>query len=127
MQQRINHQHMVNGVTIENPDNTFISPSVVIGQDTTIQSGVYLVGKVSIGTGNFIGANSVIENTTIGTGNHIESSKIIDSVVGNQTTLVLMLTYAVTQFSKIRPALAILLKSKRRPYKTASKSPIYPI
>jgi bifunctional UDP-N-acetylglucosamine pyrophosphorylase / glucosamine-1-phosphate N-acetyltransferase len=84
MQQRINHQHMVNGVTIENPDNTFISPQVVIGQDTTIQSGVYLVGQVSIGTGNFIGANSVIENTTIGQGNHIESSKIIDSIVGNQ-------------------------------------------
>jgi bifunctional UDP-N-acetylglucosamine pyrophosphorylase/glucosamine-1-phosphate N-acetyltransferase len=84
MQLRINHQHMVNGVTIENPDNTFISPQVIIGQDTTIQSGVYLIGKVTIGTGNFIGANSVIENTTIGQGNHIESSKIIDSVVGNQ-------------------------------------------
>ncbi len=84
MQHRINHQHMVNGVTIENPDNTFISPQVVIGQDTTIQSGVYLVGKVTIGIGNFIGANSVIENTTIGQGNHIESSKIIDSIVGNQ-------------------------------------------
>jgi bifunctional UDP-N-acetylglucosamine pyrophosphorylase / glucosamine-1-phosphate N-acetyltransferase len=84
MQHRINHQHMVNGVTIENPDNTFISPQVTIGQDTTIQSGVYLIGQVTIGTGNFIGANSVIENTTIGTGNHIESSKIIDSVVGNQ-------------------------------------------
>jgi bifunctional UDP-N-acetylglucosamine pyrophosphorylase / glucosamine-1-phosphate N-acetyltransferase len=84
MQHRINQQHMVNGVTIENPDNTFISPQVIIGQDTTIQSGVYLIGKVTIGTANFIGANSVIENTTIGTGNHIESSKIIDSVVGNQ-------------------------------------------
>jgi bifunctional UDP-N-acetylglucosamine pyrophosphorylase / glucosamine-1-phosphate N-acetyltransferase len=84
MQHRINHQHMVNGVTIENPDNTFISPQVTIGQDTTIQSGVYLIGQVTIGTGNFIGANSVIENTTIGQGNHIESSKIIDSVVGNQ-------------------------------------------
>lgn len=84
MQHRINHQHMVNGVTIENPDNTFISPQVVIGQDTTIQSGVYLVGQVSMGTGNFIGANSVIENTIIGIGNHIESSKIIDSVVGNE-------------------------------------------
>ena len=84
MQHRINHQHMVNGVTIENPDNTFISPQVTIGQDTTIQSGVYLIGQVTIGTGNIIGANSVIENTTIGQGNHIESSKIIDSVVGNQ-------------------------------------------
>jgi bifunctional UDP-N-acetylglucosamine pyrophosphorylase/glucosamine-1-phosphate N-acetyltransferase len=87
MQHRINHQHMVNGVTIENPDNTFISPQVTIGQDTTIQSGVYLVGQVSIGTGNFIGANSVIENTTIGQGNHIESSKIIDSVVGHQNLI----------------------------------------
>jgi bifunctional UDP-N-acetylglucosamine pyrophosphorylase/glucosamine-1-phosphate N-acetyltransferase len=84
MQHRINHQHMVNGVTIENPDNTFISPQVIIGQDTTIQSGVYLIGQVTIGTGNFVGANSVIENTTIGQSNHIESSKIIDSVVGNQ-------------------------------------------
>lgn len=84
MQRRINHQHMVNGVTIENPDNTFISPQVVIGQDTTIQSGVYLIGNVTIGTGNFIGANSVIENTTIGQGNHIESSKMMDSVIGNQ-------------------------------------------
>jgi bifunctional UDP-N-acetylglucosamine pyrophosphorylase/glucosamine-1-phosphate N-acetyltransferase len=87
MQHRINHQHMVNGVTIENPDNTFISPQVTIGQDTTIQSGVYLIGKVTIGAANFIGANSVIENTTIGTGNHIESSKIIDSVVGNQNLI----------------------------------------
>ena len=87
MQHRINHQHMVNGVTIENPDNTFISPQVIIGQDTTIQSGVYLIGQVTIGTGNFIGANSVIENTTIGQVNHIESSKIIDSVVGNQNLI----------------------------------------
>ena len=87
MQHRINHQHMVNGVTIENPDNTFISPQVIIGQDTTIQSGVYLIGQVTIGTGNFIGANSVIENTTIGQGNHIESSKMIDSVVGNQNLI----------------------------------------
>jgi bifunctional UDP-N-acetylglucosamine pyrophosphorylase/glucosamine-1-phosphate N-acetyltransferase len=75
---------MLNGVTIDNPDNTFISPQVVIGQDTTIESGVYLIGQVTIGTGNFIGANSVIENATIGQGNHIESSKIIDSIVGNQ-------------------------------------------
>jgi bifunctional UDP-N-acetylglucosamine pyrophosphorylase/glucosamine-1-phosphate N-acetyltransferase len=87
MQHRINHQHMVNGVTIENPDNTFISPQVIIGQDTIIQSGVYLIGQVTIGTGNFIGANSVIENTTIGQGNHIESSKMIDSVVGNQNLI----------------------------------------
>jgi bifunctional UDP-N-acetylglucosamine pyrophosphorylase/glucosamine-1-phosphate N-acetyltransferase len=84
MQRRINHQHMVNGVTIENPDNTFISPQVTIGQDTVIQTGVYLIGDVKIGQANVIGANTSIENTTIGNHNHIESSKIIDSSVGDQ-------------------------------------------
>ncbi|MBM3909316.1 MAG: bifunctional UDP-N-acetylglucosamine diphosphorylase/glucosamine-1-phosphate N-acetyltransferase GlmU [Firmicutes bacterium] len=84
MQRRINHQHMVNGVTIENPDNTFISPQVIIGQDTVIQTGVYLIGDVKIGQANVIGANTSIENTTIGNHNHIESSKIIDSTIGDQ-------------------------------------------
>ena len=83
LQKRINHQHMVNGVTIENPENTFISPQVTIGQDTVIQSGVYLIGDVSIGVGNLIGANSMIENSTIGNRNVIESSKIIDSSLGD--------------------------------------------
>ncbi len=84
MQRRINHQHMVNGVTIENPDNTFISPQVSIGQDTVIQTGVYLIGQVKIGQGNVIGANTTIENTIIGNQNHIESSKITDATIGNQ-------------------------------------------
>ena len=84
MQRRINHQHMVNGVTIENPDNTFISPQVTIGQDTVIQTGVYLIGQVKVGQGNIIGANTTIENTTIGNQNHIESSKIIDATIGDQ-------------------------------------------
>jgi bifunctional UDP-N-acetylglucosamine pyrophosphorylase/glucosamine-1-phosphate N-acetyltransferase len=87
MQRRINHQHMVNGVTIENPDNTFISPQVTIGQDTVIQTGVYLIGHVTIGQGNMIGANTTIENTTIGTQNHIESSKIIDSTIGDKNQI----------------------------------------
>ncbi|MGA0097838.1 MAG: bifunctional UDP-N-acetylglucosamine diphosphorylase/glucosamine-1-phosphate N-acetyltransferase GlmU [Bacilli bacterium] len=83
MMRRINHQHMVQGVTIENPDNTFISPQVKIGQDTVIQSGVYLIGNVVIGQANTITANTRIENATIGNHNVIESSKIIDSSIGD--------------------------------------------
>ncbi len=83
LQRRINHQHMLNGVTIENPDNTFISPQVTIGQDTTIQSGVYLIGNVHIGQGNVIGANTTIKNTIIGDRNHIEASNVMDSTIGS--------------------------------------------
>ena len=84
MQIRINHQHMINGVTIENPENTFISPQVTIGPDTVIKSGVYLLGNVKIGNANILGPNTTIENAQIGNHNTIESSKIIDSVLGNQ-------------------------------------------
>jgi bifunctional UDP-N-acetylglucosamine pyrophosphorylase / glucosamine-1-phosphate N-acetyltransferase len=84
MQLRINHQHMVNGVTIENPENTFISPNVTIGQDTVIKSGVYLLGNVVVGTGNILGPNTTIENSTLGMNNVVESSKIIDSTLGNE-------------------------------------------
>jgi bifunctional UDP-N-acetylglucosamine pyrophosphorylase / glucosamine-1-phosphate N-acetyltransferase len=83
MQLRINHQHMIQGVTIENPENTFISPEVTIGQDTVIQSGVYLLGKVKIGVGNMIGSHTTIQDSVIGEYNDIQSSKIINSVIGN--------------------------------------------
>lgn len=83
LQRRINTMHMLNGVTIENPDNTFISPQVKIGQDTTIQSGVYLIGDVVIGQGNWIGSGTTIENTTIGDRNHLQSSTLKDVTIGS--------------------------------------------
>ncbi|MCB7372813.1 bifunctional UDP-N-acetylglucosamine diphosphorylase/glucosamine-1-phosphate N-acetyltransferase GlmU, partial [Bacteroides caccae] len=36
MQQRINEKHMRNGVTIIDPEQTYIDATVVIGQDTVI-------------------------------------------------------------------------------------------
>jgi bifunctional UDP-N-acetylglucosamine pyrophosphorylase / glucosamine-1-phosphate N-acetyltransferase len=83
LQQRINHQHMIQGVTIENPENTFISPGVMIGPDTVIKSGVTLLGKVTIGNTNIIGPNTTIEHSVIGHRNTIESSKVINSQLGD--------------------------------------------
>ncbi len=45
MQRRTNHYHMLNGVTIIDPDSTYIGPDVTIGSDTVIQPGVRINGR----------------------------------------------------------------------------------
>ena len=45
MRARINEKHMRNGVTIIDPDNTYIEPDATIGQDTVIYPGTVIKGK----------------------------------------------------------------------------------
>ncbi len=83
MKQRINTDWMLSGVTIEDPDHTYIGPEVTIGQDTVICPGTRLLGKTAIGKGNVIGPETTIENTLIGNQNSIIKSQIIDCAIGN--------------------------------------------
>jgi bifunctional UDP-N-acetylglucosamine pyrophosphorylase/glucosamine-1-phosphate N-acetyltransferase len=49
MQQRIQKELMENGVTIVDPDNTWIDARAQIGQDTVIEPFTYIHGEVKIG------------------------------------------------------------------------------
>ncbi len=81
MRKRINKFHMENGVTIINPDNTYIEDRVKIGRDTFIYPGVSLEGDTEIGEDCIIRNNSRIINSVIKSGVEIESSTIEDSFV----------------------------------------------
>ncbi len=85
MRRRINNYHMLNGVTIINPDNTYIEDGVKIGRDTIIYPGVSLEGSTEIGEDCIIRNNSRIINSIIHNGVSIESSTIEDSIVGENT------------------------------------------
>ncbi len=76
MRQRINEKWMLSGVTIINPDATYIGPEVEIGQDTVIQPNTHLVGKTVIGEDCEIGPDTTVENATVG-----NSVKLIRSVL----------------------------------------------
>ncbi|MCF0232620.1 MAG: bifunctional UDP-N-acetylglucosamine diphosphorylase/glucosamine-1-phosphate N-acetyltransferase GlmU, partial [Enterococcus sp.] len=65
IQRRINKSLMLSGVTIEDPENTYIAPTVKIGQDTTIKPNCYIVGNSTIGEECSIGPNAYIENAKI--------------------------------------------------------------
>ncbi|SDJ83052.1 bifunctional UDP-N-acetylglucosamine diphosphorylase/glucosamine-1-phosphate N-acetyltransferase GlmU [Natronincola ferrireducens] len=87
MRRRIAKKHMEQGVTIINPNHTYIEKTVVISPDTILYPGVILRGNTIIGEDCSIGADSRIENSTIGKGTTIHNSTILDSLVDEHTTI----------------------------------------
>lgn len=87
LKRHVNHQHMLNGVTIIDPENTYIDTDVVIGTDTTIYPNVYIQGKSVIGEHVTILPGSYLVNAIIHDGATIDSSKIVDSSVGAHATI----------------------------------------
>ena len=65
MQRRIQQQLMENGVTIVDPDNTWIDARAKIGQDTVIEPFTYIHGDVKIGRNCRIGPFAYLRNGTV--------------------------------------------------------------
>lgn len=95
LRKRINNKHLENGVTIIDPNTTYIGIDVQIGQDTIIYPGNVLEGNTVIGKNCVLYPNSRINNSVIGESVDIQSSVILESKIGNQTT--------VGPFAYIRP------------------------
>ncbi|MFC6322749.1 bifunctional UDP-N-acetylglucosamine diphosphorylase/glucosamine-1-phosphate N-acetyltransferase GlmU [Companilactobacillus baiquanensis] len=80
MQKRINEAHMRDGVTLVDPDNTYIDYGVEIGNDTVVEPNVKIFGQTKIGSDCLIGSGSRLENATIE-----DNVKIISSTVESAT------------------------------------------
>ena len=65
MQHRIQQKLMENGVTIVDPDNTWIDARAKIGQDTVIEPFTYIHGEVTIGQNCRIGPFADLRNGTV--------------------------------------------------------------
>jgi bifunctional UDP-N-acetylglucosamine pyrophosphorylase/glucosamine-1-phosphate N-acetyltransferase len=81
MRMRINHEHMLNGVSMMNPDVTYIEAGVKIGKDTLIMPNTYIHGKTEIGEANVIGPNTIVRNSKIGNGCKIVASDLEGAIV----------------------------------------------
>lgn len=85
MRRRINKAHMVNGVSFQNPNATYIEVDVEIEPDVHIEANVTLKGKTRIGAesvltnGTYIVDSEIGKNTVI-TNSMIEESKVSDGV-----------------------------------------------
>jgi bifunctional UDP-N-acetylglucosamine pyrophosphorylase / glucosamine-1-phosphate N-acetyltransferase len=66
LRDRINEAHMLAGVTIVDPQTTWIEPTVELEADATIQPFTYLRGATRVAAGAEIGANTVAIDAHIG-------------------------------------------------------------
>ena len=65
---QILERHMLAGVTIVDPDSTWIDADVEIAADATIEPGTTLRGATTIGADSIIGPHSTLIDTEIGAG-----------------------------------------------------------
>jgi bifunctional UDP-N-acetylglucosamine pyrophosphorylase/glucosamine-1-phosphate N-acetyltransferase len=71
------HDLMKEGVTITDPDVTYIDADVVIGPDTVIEPGVSLRGSTRLGTGCRVGPYSTITDSLLAEGVTVRQSCVI--------------------------------------------------
>jgi bifunctional UDP-N-acetylglucosamine pyrophosphorylase/glucosamine-1-phosphate N-acetyltransferase len=79
---RITEDHMRAGVTIVDPDSTFIDAMVEIGQDARIEPWTVLSGATVIGPEAVIGPGSRIRDSRIDARAHVYGSWVEESEVG---------------------------------------------
>ncbi|UOQ44675.1 bifunctional UDP-N-acetylglucosamine diphosphorylase/glucosamine-1-phosphate N-acetyltransferase GlmU [Halobacillus salinarum] len=95
MKQRINEQHMRNGVTLIDPDQTYISPDVQIGEDVIIYPGCVLEGDTKVENDVILGPHSTIKNCHIGAETVVKQSVAAESRIGERVQ--------IGPFAHIRP------------------------
>lgn len=79
LRQRINQKWLLAGVTLKDPDTTYIDEEVTIGKDTVIGPNTQLCGKTVIGSGCRIDGSAFLTDTVIGDQVHLRFSVVLTS------------------------------------------------
>ena len=93
---RINDAHMLAGVTIVDPQTTYIEADVTIGRDTVIEPTCFLRGGTTVGEGCRIGPLTTLIDAAVGDGATVLQSHIIAARIDENAL--------VGPFTFLRPA-----------------------
>lgn len=85
LQKRINDYWMDQGVTILDPETTYIADTVTIGMDTVIYPQTLLEGKTTIGEDCKIGPCTRLTDMTVGNDTTMQFTTAMESTVGSHT------------------------------------------
>ena len=95
LNQRILDRHMLNGVTILDPQSTWIEQQVVIGMDTTILPGSSIKGETRIGCDAVIGPDTHLVDMHVAEGVRLDHVTASESSIGARSY--------IGPYSHIRP------------------------
>jgi bifunctional UDP-N-acetylglucosamine pyrophosphorylase / glucosamine-1-phosphate N-acetyltransferase len=79
LQERINRKWMDNGVTLKDPNTTYIEEDVVIGKDTVIGPNTHLLGNTVIGERCRIDGSAYLTDVQVGDNVHLKFSVVATS------------------------------------------------
>ncbi len=87
LNRRLCVKHMLAGVTIIDPETTYLEPELDIGRDVVIYPNTS-VGRLSrIGDGSVIGPNARLSNAALGARVTVRESVVIDTTLGDDITV----------------------------------------
>ncbi|MHB0877547.1 MAG: bifunctional UDP-N-acetylglucosamine diphosphorylase/glucosamine-1-phosphate N-acetyltransferase GlmU, partial [Anaerolineae bacterium] len=95
MRRRINERLMLSGVTMVDPDSTYVDYGVEVGEDTTILPNTHLGGDTVVASDCTIGPNTVLRDSRVASGCTIVSSHVEGADIREGTE--------VGPFARIRP------------------------
>ncbi len=104
LRQETNKRHALNGVTILDPDTTYIGLDVEIGPDTIIEPSTFLLGNTKIGSNCEIGPCAKIKRSTIGDGCYVYMSHVNEATLEGENK--------VGPYANIRPGTVLKRKAK---------------
>ena len=85
MNARLCDRHMRDGVTIIDPETTYLEPELTIGRDTVIYPNTTISRLTEIGDGCAVGPNSRLSNAKLGANVTVRDSVVIDASIGAGT------------------------------------------
>src|SRR5579871_6201056 len=82
LRERINERWMRRGVTMTDPEQTYLDASVLLGVDVTLLPGVLLEGSTRVGPGAMIGPDCRLVDTVVGAGARVEHTVASQATIG---------------------------------------------
>ena len=82
LRRRINIDWMQRGVTLVDPDRTYLDATVTLDRDVTLYPGTMLQGRCQIGAGADVGPDSHLTDTQVGEGARVLHTSATKAVIG---------------------------------------------
>ena len=87
MRRRINRQWLARGVTMWDPEDTYIDADVELDPDVVLMPGVILRGATTVASGAELGPDVLLTETVIGRGATVRSTTAEMAVIGDDATV----------------------------------------
>jgi bifunctional UDP-N-acetylglucosamine pyrophosphorylase / glucosamine-1-phosphate N-acetyltransferase len=83
MRRRLLERLMLAGVTVEDPETTYVDWGVEVGRDTLIRANTHLLGRTTVGAASEVGPGSFLRDAFVGDRARVISSHLYECVISS--------------------------------------------